>query len=434
MRPDRATTSGIVIALSLWLGLITPVGAQDEAPPDPAATTLRITLDRMLGEHAFLSGEVIRTGILGGAEFTAATAMLDANTAEIVGAIEDIYGAEAADAFGQQWRNHIGYLVDYARALDAGDESAAALASDQLDTYVADFSALLASVIPSLPEGTVSGLIDEHVQQLEHISHFDASDYGEAYPALRETHAHMYVVGDGLALGIVERFPERFPGRSFAFSPATDLRVTLDRLIGEHSYLAALAMRAVVGGAADTDSVLAVLTANSDELAATLADVYGAEAGSAFGELWTSHIESYVAYAGALAASDTDAQQEALDALRDYRGTFTAFLAAANPFVSAPELDGLVAGHIDHLVAQADSYAEGDFAASYETARVAYAHANEMSVALARAIAAQFPDRLPTSALPPPTDSPARTVVAVLVLGASLAVVARLRLQQRRAM
>ena len=99
---------------------------------DLPAVQLRIALDRVLAEHAFLSIEAMRTGIAGGAEFEVAAEVLEANTVEVVDLVEAAYGADAADAFAEQWRNHIAYLVDYTRAVAEGDGDARELAASQL--------------------------------------------------------------------------------------------------------------------------------------------------------------------------------------------------------------------------------------------------------------------------------------------------------------
>src|SRR5918992_1247270 len=103
------STRALGISLLLLVAVVVGPGravAQDEDAP---ATALRVTLDRLLGEHALLSMEVVR------------------------GAIEGIYGPDAGAAFAEQWRNHIAYLYDYARARAEGDSDATELARDQLD-------------------------------------------------------------------------------------------------------------------------------------------------------------------------------------------------------------------------------------------------------------------------------------------------------------
>ncbi len=386
------------------------------APPRTAAAPdyelpavgVRIALDRILAEHAFLTIEAMRTGIAGGGEFEVAAAVLEENTVELVDLVEVAYGAEAAGLFGEQWRNHLAYLVDYTRAVADDDDEARDLASSQLETYIEDFSALLTQANPGLPPDVVEGLIDEHVQQLEQIGSFADAGFAEAYPAIRETYAHMFMVGDGLALGIVDRFGDRFPGRNTAFSPALDLRITLDRLLGEHTYLAAIAMRAQLTDALDLGAARTALGDNSADLAEQIGEIYGDAAATAFDALWRSHTEFYLVYVAAVAADDDDAQDAALDGLRAYRFDFSSFLADANPFLDAGGLEELLETHTDHLVAQVAAYRDEDYVQAYGTLREAYAHTELLAGGLGGAIADQFPQQFSDTAMPFRSDGEPR--------------------------
>lgn len=364
------------------------------------AVQLRIGLDRILAEHAFLSIEAMRTGVAGGAEFEVAAEVLEENTVELVELVEVAYGSEAARAFAEQWRNHLAYLVDYTRAVADGDDDARDLASSQLETYIADFSALLAEANPDLPPDVVEGLIEEHVQQLEQIGSFADAGFADAYPAIRDTYAHMFIVGDGLALGIISRFGDRFPGRDTAFSPALDLRISLDRLLGEHTYLAAIAMRARLTDAADLDAAIDALGDNSADLAAQIGAIYGTDAAAAFDDLWRSHTDFYLDYVAAVARGDDDARDEAADGLRVFRSDFSSFLADANPFLEPDGLEALLATHTEHLVAQVTAYQDEDYASAYGILREGYAHTELLAAGLGGAIADQFPQKFPDTAMP----------------------------------
>jgi hypothetical protein len=431
MRALRTCLAGGLALAATTLPLA--VAAQDEQPTDEPATALRVTLDRALGEHAFLLADVVRIGVAGGPDFDAAAAALEANSDEIIAAIEGVYGADAGDEFGELWQDHVAYIVDYSRAVAAGDADAAELASQQLDRYVADFSAFLAGAMPALPPETVEGLIGEHVQQLEHVSSFEESDFHNAYVAVRETYAHMFEVGDGLAVGIVTLYPDRYPGRYEAFGPAVELRVTLDRQLGEHTYLSALAMRAVLRDAADAASAAEALGANTADLAATIGEVYGDEAAGAFGDLWDRHVGAYVDYVTALAANDEAAAGAALDELEAYRTDFSAYVASANPFLSGPAFEALIGDHTEHLIAQADAYDAGDHGLAYELGREAYAHSAELGRSLAGAIADQFPRLFPDTAVAPaaapgvgtPWGLVAGAVLTLAAAGVSLRFAAR---------
>jgi hypothetical protein len=339
----------------------------------------------------------MRTGLSGGAEFAAAGNALDENTSELVAAIKSVYGQAAADAVDEQWRNHIAFIVDYARALDDSDTAAATLANSQLQAYVTNFSALLAGAV-QLPKDAVEGLIREHVEQLKQVASFQGAQFGEAYPLIRETYEHMFMIGDGLASGIVSLFPDRFNGRLSAFSLATDLRLDLNRLLGEHTELAALAMRASLTDAPDAAAASEALEGNAADLQAAIATIYGDAAGSAFGTRWRNQTDLYLDYVTAIKASNSTAKASALRGLRNYQSSFTAFLVQANPLLSATEFEALIVAHTDQLVEDADRFAQGDFDAAYAAGREAFARSGVLGDYLARAIADQFPYRFPDAA------------------------------------
>ena len=122
---------------------------------------------------------------------------------------------------------------------------------------------------------------------------------------------------------------------------------------------------------------------------------------------------------------DLSARQVALDALRTYQSDFTAFLADANPFLSAASFESLIQEHTDLLVEQADSYAEGDFASAYATQREAWTQTGILSAGLAAAIASQFPDVFPDAAMRQQAPAPLWPAAAAVVF---LAVLLAIRL------
>jgi hypothetical protein len=391
------------------------------------AAQLRITVNRTLAEHAFLLGEAMRAGLGSGEGFEAAGDALEENTTQLVGLIEEVYGAPAGDRFGELWRSHVAYLIDYTRALEADDESAQDLAQQQLHEYVTDFSSFLAGANPNLPEAALKELVGEHVEQLESIAAYDAGDYSKAYPAIRRTYGHMFAIGDGLSEAIALQFPEIFKGKSLAFSPAGDLRLSLDQLLGEHTVLAVTAMRAGVSDAADQDAARDALDANTNALAAAVGSIYGNPAGEAFVDVWSIHTDAYLDYVTSTLDGDTAGQAAAIDQLAEYRTEFSDFLADANPELSAAALRDLLEHHTAQLVDQVDAFAAGDYELAYAVAREAFAHSFEIGDALALAIAAQFPDMFPDTGLPAPGERPWLLAAWLIVLLASALVLIRRR-------
>ncbi len=444
--PRRFATLVLATVLVLWAlprsaapawAATAPLGdrfvATDAAPDfNVPAAQLRATLDRALAEHAFLLAEAMRAGLTDHPSFTAAGAALERNSRELESLVSRVYGRESGSAFGETWRAHVAYLVDYTRALANDDAAAQELAEQQLHDYAGELASLLASVNPNLAEASVEQLVDEHVQQLEAIAAFDSGDFDEAYPAIRDTYSHMFAIGDALSEAIALQFPQEFEGKSLAFSPAVDLRITLDRLIGEHTMLAVTVTRASLGGDADAQAAQAALASNTADLSSAVADIYGQDAGRAFDRLWKAHTDAYVRYVRGTVDDAPRARQAALDDLVAYRDDFSAFLANANPQLSAADLRSMLAHHTEQLIDQVDAFAAEDYDSAYAVTRDAFAHAFVMGDALSLAIAAQFPDRYPDVAQEAPAaGTGSGPIGAGLLLAALLLWLRQLRGRRR---
>jgi hypothetical protein len=182
-------------------------------------------------------------------------------------------------------------------------------------------------------------------------------------------------------------------------SPAADLRVTLDRLLGEHAVLAMLATQKGFSGDADFKQVSAALDANSVDLSEAIASVYGEEAGDKFLNgrgLWRDHIEFFVAYTVGLAEKDKAAQEQAVTNLQGYIGAFSTFLADATG-LPADALRQSITEHVNQLKGQIDAYAAGDYQKAYRFAREAYAHMYMTGDTLAAAMVTQSPEKFASS-------------------------------------
>lgn len=170
---------------------------------------------------------------------------------------------------------------------------------------------------------------------------------------------------------------------------ASDLRLALGRLLGEHAHHVMQAMRAAATDRGDADALLVGLDQNTNELSVVVADVYGAAAGSEFERLWQQHIDALVSFARARAAGNQGAMDRARASMGAYRMAFSRFLSEANPSLSGDAEAQALQLHLDQLA----SFVEVDYRQAFTTARAAYSHMFDFGDDLARAIATQFPDR-----------------------------------------
>jgi hypothetical protein len=203
---------GLMLGAVLSVGVATPASGQAMAPATMPAATLRVTLNRLFGEHVVLAAAATGAA-LGGrdAEFKAAAAALDANSVDIARAVGTVYGPDAEQAFLPLWRRHIGFAVDYTMGVAARDGAKQQKAVTELVGYTQDFGAFLASANPNLPKSVVADLVKHHVLTLKDVIDAQAlKDYGRAYTAQRVALAHMQMIGDPLADAIAKQFPDRF--------------------------------------------------------------------------------------------------------------------------------------------------------------------------------------------------------------------------------
>ena len=177
------------------------------------ASDLRVTLDRLLGEHAALAMNATNLGYSGSKSFPAVAKSLDRNSVELSKAIASVYGKQAGNVFlnGKfQWRDHIEFFVDYTVAKAKNDRAGQQRAVRNLTVYIATFSSFL-SEATGLPLPAVRASITEHVMQLKgQLDAFASGNYARSYAITRAAYAHMFMTGDTLAGAIVKKFPQKF--------------------------------------------------------------------------------------------------------------------------------------------------------------------------------------------------------------------------------
>src|SRR4051794_23065840 len=167
--------------------------------------------------------------------------------------------------------------------------------------------------------------------------------------ASRSVLAILLLVAAGPVAGS-ERVPAaREVASSAAPTPASDLRMGLGRLLGEHAYLLMSAMRADADGAPDAPALTTGLDANTQALKDAFASVYGEQAGAAFEPIWQRHIDASTAYAKAAKAGDATGTRAALDELSAFSKQFARFLTGANPKISPDAEVHAMQLHLDQL-------------------------------------------------------------------------------------
>ena len=357
---------------------------------------LRITLDRLLAEHAALAMLATQKGFSGDRDFKAIAAALDQNSVELADAIGSVYGDEARTEFldGQfKWRAHIGFFVDYTVGLAKKDKAMQKKAVNDLQGYIGSFSGFLAKAT-GLPNNAVRTSITEHVMQLKgQIDAYAGGRYTPAYSTFRNAYGHMFMTGDAIAGAITEQSPEKFTADDTT-EASVDLRANLGRLLGEHAVLAMAATQKGLSGDKDFKAITGALDRNSVELASAIGSVYGDAAKKEFldgNSKWRAHIGFFVDYTVGVAKKDPAMQKKAVNDLMGYVESFSAFLAKATGLPN-DTVRMSINEHVMQLKGQVDAYAAGDYGEAYRLFREAYAHMYMTGDALAGAIVKQNSD------------------------------------------
>lgn len=360
------------------------------------AVNLRVDLDNLLGAHAILAQLAMQAGYSGSPQFVYLAAALNKNTEHLTAAVASVYGAKAGAAFNKLWSGHIQDFVDYVVATKTHNTAGQQAALAALAQYKTQFAGFMAQANPNIDATTLANALGVHVDQL--IATFNAyvaGDYTTSVQDFVQAYEHMFMSGDYLSAAIVKQYPAKF-GNDSSTSPAANLRVALDELLGLHATLAQWAMADGYKGAPDFNAVVSALQADTGALTQAITSIYGKAGGAMFDKLWSGHIQDFVNYVVATKKGDAAGQQAALAALATYGVQFSDFLASANPNFSTAILQHALQVHVQQLIAtfkanidgSSDYYVQPDFITAY----------NHMFMAggyLAASIIKQMPTKFP---------------------------------------
>ena len=198
---------------ALAAGVVTGGGAQLPAEFDNPAAELQSRLGMLLGEHAELAVDAMRSGISGAPDFPAAGAALDENTREITAMIESVFGGQSAGSFQELWADHIDSFVTYTQALAAADAGLQKASAEQLAEFNEDFAAFLSSSTegrlgaPALVDGFV--LHEDFL--LQQVNAYAERDYSAAHELSFDAYQHMFALAAQAAAAIGDTVAAQSP-------------------------------------------------------------------------------------------------------------------------------------------------------------------------------------------------------------------------------
>ncbi len=172
---------------------------------------LRMTLDRLLAEHAVLAASAMRAGLTEAPDKAAVASALDANGRDLTSAIGLVYGADTAAAFSRIWSEHVAAYLAYVDAVRTHDRAGRKRTVADLDRLAGRLASALAKANPGLASPAVAAMLRHHMESLiEQVDADAAGDYPRAVASVNQAYNHMFLVGDAVAAAISRQFPNRF--------------------------------------------------------------------------------------------------------------------------------------------------------------------------------------------------------------------------------
>jgi hypothetical protein len=178
--------------------LLDPAGAKALRTP---AWWLRSQLTRLLGEHVVLAVAATRAGVTNAPNFAVSGEAVNANTRDLAGAVDSLFGAPAAQRFQSLWADHVDELMAYTGGVAAGDAERREDAVDRLNAFEKEFSAFLSTATAGrLPATPLAQALLMHDQMLlAQVDAFAAKQYAQAQDSAYSTYGHMGEVAGQLA-------------------------------------------------------------------------------------------------------------------------------------------------------------------------------------------------------------------------------------------
>jgi hypothetical protein len=180
---------------------------------DTPTLQLRSALTKLLGEHAALVIAAMRSAVGDPDDFRAMGAAVNANTVDLAGAIDTLFGAAAAQGFQSRWADHVDQLMVYTTATVSGDAAGQERARNTLRAFEQSFATFLnAATQNRLGQPALAQTFVLHDRMLmAEIDAYAAKSFPQAQDLSYQTYQEMFTVSGQLATAIGATLAGRLP-------------------------------------------------------------------------------------------------------------------------------------------------------------------------------------------------------------------------------
>ncbi|MFQ3544598.1 hypothetical protein Q7A53_10945 [Halobacillus rhizosphaerae] len=379
-------------------------GEKDSTPVQSPAADLRANLGQLLATHFEYQVLTTLKQYQGAADADVAQEMLEKNAGEMKAAFKSIYGQEGADQFAKIFSSQYEDSANLGTAFknDDSDQKMQVKQALQQD-FPKELGAFLDTATGgNLPAATAEKVLTAHEQDVMNVfTAYINGDYKKAYDALDEGYKRMYTIGTALSQAIVKQMPEKF-NNTKAVTPASDLRVTFNELLGIHFTYQTLNSLKNLQGSDDADVVNEKLEQNADEMTAAVKSIYGQEGADQFAKILSSQYEDSAGLGTAMMNEDMDkVNQVKQSLLQDFPKELGSFLAAATENnLPADTATKVLMAHEQDVIDVVTAYMNEDYQNAYQTYDQGLKRMSTIGTALSGAIATQMPDKFSAETMP----------------------------------
>lgn len=210
------TRSFQVFALAFAMLLVLATAPAYAKKPGPArsvgAVQLKDTLRDLWVDHIFWVRAVALSTKYGDSEAAKVAETNVVNNAKaIAGSIVAFYGKAAGDKLFELLAGHYGAVKSYMTAAYENDKAGMDVARKDLMANADAIAGFLSGANPNWPKSTLESLLMTHgAHHIDQINEFNSKDFVSEAVTWASMKAHMYMIADALAAGIVKQFPKKF--------------------------------------------------------------------------------------------------------------------------------------------------------------------------------------------------------------------------------
>jgi hypothetical protein len=206
----QAYTHTFGLGKTLAVGLLPPGASIALESPE---WRLRSEFGRLLGEHLTLVVVTLRAGVADTDDFAAMAEAVNANTRDLAGAVDSLFGTAAAKSFQALWADHIDQLMAYTAGVVRRDTGRSADAVAKLGA----FEQRLASFLDTATEGRLASATLAHaflmhdLMLLHEVDALAAKEYQKAHDISYSAYQHMFRLAGQLSDAIGATIASRVP-------------------------------------------------------------------------------------------------------------------------------------------------------------------------------------------------------------------------------